>query len=78
MKVVAIYTARSVRYARLSQRAERPLSFEEAELRDYAEIENVEKGGPIAMADYTLVNDSTEADLFKAVDKLLSTLYTAS
>ena len=78
MKVVAIYTTRSVRYARLSQRAERPLSLEEAELRDYAEIENVEKGGPIAMADYTIVNDGTEKELFRAVDKLLSTLYTAS
>lgn len=78
MKVVTIYTTRSVRYTRLSQRPERPLYFEEAEQRDYAEIENVEKGGPIAMADYTLVNDSTEADLFKAVDKLLSTLYKVS
>jgi len=78
MKVVAIYTTRSVRYARLSQRQERPLSFEEAEQRDYAEIENVEKGGPIAMADYTVVNDGTEKELFRAVDKLLSTLYTAS
>ena len=78
MKVVAIYTTRSVRYARLSQRLERPLSFEEAEQRDCAEIENVEKGGPIAMADYTIVNDGTEKELFRAVDKLLSTLYTAS
>jgi dephospho-CoA kinase len=78
MKLVAIYTMRSVRYARLSQRRERPLSIEEAEQRDYAEIENVEKGGPIAMADYTIVNDGTEKELFLAVDKLLSTLYTAS
>ena len=78
MKVVAIYTTSSVRYARLSQRLERPLSFKEAEQRDYAEIENVEKGGPIAMADYTIVNDGTEKELFQAMDKLLSTLYTAS
>jgi dephospho-CoA kinase len=78
MKVVAIYTTRPVRYARLSQRPERPLSFAEAEQRDYAEIENVEKGGPIAMADYTIVNDGTEKELFRAVDKLLSTLYTDS
>ena len=78
IKVVAIYTTRSARYARLSQRPDRPLSFAEAEQRDYAEIENVEKGGPIAMADYTVVNDGTEKGLFRAVDKLLSTLYTAS
>jgi dephospho-CoA kinase len=78
MKLVTIYTTRSMRYVRLSQRRDRPLSVEEAERRDYAEIENVEKGGPIAMADYTIVNDGTEKELFQAVDKLLSTLYTAS
>jgi dephospho-CoA kinase len=78
MKLVAIYTTRSLRYARLSQRRDRPLSTEESEQRDYSEIENVEKGGPIAMADYTIINDSTEEELFQAVDKLLSTLYTAS
>ncbi len=76
MKVVAIFTPRAVRYARLSQRPERPLSFEEAERRDFAEIENVEKGGPIAMADYTLLNDGTEKALFRALDRLLSTLDT--
>jgi dephospho-CoA kinase len=78
MRVVAIYTTRSARYARISQRLDRPLSFAEAEQRDYAEIENVEKGGPIALADYTIVNDGTEKGLFRAMDKLLSTLYTAS
>jgi dephospho-CoA kinase len=78
MKVVAIYTTRSARYARISQRPDRPLSIAEAEQRDYAEIENVEKGGPIAMADYTIVNDGTQKELFRAVDKLLSTLHTAS
>jgi len=78
MKVVAVYTTRSTRYARLSQRPDRPLSLAKAEQRDYAEIENVEKGGPIAIADYTIVNDGTKKSLFRAVDKLLSTLYTAS
>jgi dephospho-CoA kinase len=78
MRVIAIYTTRSARYARISQRLDRPLSFAEAEQRDYAEIENVEKGGPIALADYTIVNDGTEKGLCRAVDKLLSTLYTAS
>jgi dephospho-CoA kinase len=78
MKVVAIYTTRSARYARISQRPDRPLSFAEAEQRDYAEIENVEKGGPIALADYTIVNDGAKKGLFRVVDKLLSTLYTAS
>jgi dephospho-CoA kinase len=77
INAVAIYTTRSARYGRLSQRPDRPLSLAEAQQRDYAEIENVEKGGPIAMADYIIVNDGTKKELSRAVDKLLSTLYTA-
>ena len=71
MKVVAIFTTRPVRYARLSQRPDRPLSAQEAEERDSAEIENLEKAGPIAIADYTIINDGSEEDLFLAVDRLL-------
>ena len=71
MKVVAVYTTRSIRYERLSRRPDRPLSTQEAESRDFAEVENLEKAGPIAMADYTIVNDGSEQDLFRAVDGLL-------
>ena len=71
MRVVAIYTRRSLRYERLSRRPDRPLSAEEAESRDFAEIENLEKAGPIAMADYTILNDGGQQDLFRAVDNLL-------
>ena len=78
MRAIAIFTTRSVRYARLSQRPDRPLLIEEAEQRDYAEIENVEKAGPIAIADYIIVNDGSIEDLFSAVDRLLSTLYSTS
>jgi dephospho-CoA kinase len=74
MKAVAIITTRSMRYDRLSRRPERPLSAEEAERRDYAEIENVEKGGPIAIADYTILNDGSIEDLFRSMDGLLSTI----
>ena len=35
----------------------RPLTGSEARTRDYAEIENLHKGGPIAIADYLIVND---------------------
>jgi dephospho-CoA kinase len=74
MNVLAIFTTRALRYARLSPRPERPLTAKEAEQRDVAEIENVEKGGPIAMADYTIVNDGTEEDLLAEVDRLLETI----
>lgn len=73
--VVAIFTSRSIRYERLARRPVRPLSPDEAELRDFAEIENLEKGGPIAMADYVILNDGSEEELLLSLDKLLSTIY---
>ncbi len=55
--VVAIVAERKKRYERISQRVIRPLTPAEAESRDTAEIEKMEKGGPIAMADLFLFND---------------------
>lgn len=54
LSVVAIVVSRPLRYKRISQRVIRPLTPEMAESRDVAEIENMEKGGPIAMADFYL------------------------
>ena len=71
MYVLAVCPTRSVRYARLAARAVRPLSEQEAQARDYAEIENLDKGGPIAMADFTVVNDAGVQDLRDAVDRIL-------
>lgn len=74
MVVVAIVCPRKLRHARLAQRSERPLTSEEAEERDYLEIERLEKGGPIAIADYTLVNDGNIDTLLSALDALLDEL----
>ena len=72
LSVVAVYSSPATRYARLQNRTSdafdtahkmRPLSAEDARKRDYAEIENIEKGGPIAMADYTVVNEQSAGDL---------------
>ena len=70
MYVLAICAERGRRYDRLSQRAKRPLAAEEAEERDMAEIENIDKGGPIAMADFTVVNDGTPAELCGSLDAI--------
>ncbi len=72
--VVAISCRRAVRYARLAARPIRPLTRQEAEQRDWAEIENLEKGGPIAIADYTLTNDGSESDLLAQFDALITHL----
>lgn len=69
--VVAVVAPRWLRYARLAARPERPLSHDEAFSRDLAEIETLEKGGPIAMADETILNTGSLESLEKAVDAVL-------
>jgi dephospho-CoA kinase len=72
--LVAVWASPSTRYARLALRRERPLTREEAAGRDRAEIENVNKGGPIAMADYTLLNESTLDTLRQDAEKVIAQL----
>lgn len=55
--VVAVWASPDVRYSRLAGRETRSLTREEAASRDKAETENVNKGGPIAMADITILNE---------------------
>ncbi len=60
--VVAVWASPRTRHRRLAKRPVRPLTPEEAASRDVAEIQNLNKGGPIAMADFTIINeDSLEA-----------------
>ncbi len=70
--IIAITAPRKVRHARLAQRPVRPLTDAEVSAREYAEIENLEKGGPIANADYTLTNNSTKQDLLEQLHQVLS------
>jgi dephospho-CoA kinase len=59
-QLLCIYTSPPVRYARLARRPVRPLTLAEAKSRDIAEIENLNKGGPIANADYLINNDGDQ------------------
>jgi dephospho-CoA kinase len=74
LSVVAIWASPRRRYLRLSIREVRPLTHKEAEERDKSEIENLNKGGPIAMADYTLTNESTLYNLKRQTLKLIERL----
>ena len=65
LAVIAVFASPSLRYERLGNRKvvagdtnvrNRPLTVEEGRSRDLAEIENLNKGGTIAMADYTILN----------------------
>jgi dephospho-CoA kinase len=72
--VVAIWASPKARYSRLMNRLIRKLTPEEAFSRDRAEIENINKGGPIAMADFTILNESSLTDLKKKVERIISRL----
>ena len=72
--LLAIVAPRHLRYERLAARPIRPLTATEAMQRDIREIERLEKGGPIAMADYTLLNGASAGDLLASLDRLLRRL----
>ena len=72
--VVAVWASPGTRYARLTDRLARRLTLEEAASRDRAEIENVDKGGPIAMADFTIINESSLKEVKKEVKEVISRL----
>lgn len=70
--IIAIAAPRKLRHERLAKRPVRPLTEEEVTKREYAEIENIEKGGPIANADYTLINEGAPEELIQKLEKILS------
>jgi len=72
--VVAVWASPRTRYARLTTRLNRRLTPEEATSRDRTEIENTNKGGPIAMADFTIVNESSLKNLRRESEEIISIL----
>jgi len=74
LKVVAVWSPPALRYERLSSRPVRPLTVEAASARDYAEIENVNKGGPIAMADFTVSNSASLDSLVEQANNIIKVL----
>jgi dephospho-CoA kinase len=74
LSIVAVWASPRKRYFRLSLREVRPLTREEAAARDKAAIENLNKGGPIAIADYTLTNDYTKSNLVRQAKRLIEKL----
>ena len=72
--VVAVVAPRLLRHRRASNRPERPLTSQEAEDRDWREIEDIEKGGPIAIADYYVINNGDMDHLYAQVDEVLGAI----
>jgi dephospho-CoA kinase len=59
LMLLCIYAQPNIRYIRLEKRSVRPLSKDQAKKRDIAELESLNKGGPIALADFLIKNEST-------------------
>jgi dephospho-CoA kinase len=72
--VVAVWASPQDRYRRLGYRKMRPLTLQQAISRDRAEIENLNKGGPICMADFTILNTGSISDLRKQVERIAARL----
>ena len=68
-KLLTIYTTKALRYERLLKRPFRPLTNDESKSRDISEIEKLDKGGPIAYTDYTVINDGTLDEMNEELKK---------
>lgn len=71
LTVVAVVTPKHLRKQRMAHREIRPLNSDQVDQRDWAEIENIEKGGPIAIADYFIHNDKDLDSLHSQLDEVL-------
>jgi dephospho-CoA kinase len=71
LTVVAVVAPRQLRHRRLAERPVRPLTSTESDQRDWAEIENLEKGGPIAIADFYVANDHDLPYLHQQIDTIV-------
>lgn len=56
---IAIVTDKKLRYERVAVRPNRPFDAAAIRERDRSELENLEKGAPIAAADYYILNNGT-------------------
>ena len=68
---VAVVVPKKLRYKRVSERPDRPFALEEIRERDRSEIENLEKGGPIAAADYYILNEGSVAEMHEKIVGIL-------
>ena len=72
LKLVLIYSEPRIRYERLAKRKIRPIALKDSYDRDIREIEKLNKGGPIAIADFCILNNEDNlSGLYEKIDKIL-------
>ncbi len=74
LKLINIYASPPIRYGRLSKRPIRPVSLDKSYQRDINELEKLNKGGPIAIADYLIKNEGTKEEFVKELELFLENL----
>ena len=68
---VAVVVDKKIRYKRVAVRPDRAFDATAIRERDRSEIENLEKGGPIAAADYYVLNNGTVAEMTERLATIL-------
>jgi len=71
LKLLSIYARPEIRRERLKNRQIRPLTEVQAKARDLAELNNLNKAEPIALADYLVVNEGSIPAFHQELDKVL-------
>ncbi len=72
---IAIYSSPQTRYNRLKNRPIRPLTPQETQGRDYSQLENLKQGSPIALADFTIINEGTKSELINKINKIIKNYF---
>lgn len=72
--LICICSDKKLRYNRINNRKSRPFNEKEIIDRDTSEIENLAKGGPIAIADYYILNNKTIEDYEKRLNEILESI----
>ena len=68
---VAVVVDKKIRYERVAKRPGRAFDGAAIRERDRSEIENLEKGGPIAAADYYILNNGSVEEAERDLDRIL-------
>lgn len=72
--LLGIVTDKKLRYSRVAVRPGRSYNSEEVKDRDLSELANLEKGDPIAYADYYILNNGSIEEYQKRLDEILKQL----
>lgn len=74
IKLIAIVVDKEIRYERLKNRINRNYSIDESIKRDLNEIEKTAKGGPIAYADYFILNNYSLEEYKKKLENIIEVI----